>query len=53
MYRTAEKILEEVFFWPLMFHDTQKFVEACDKCQRSRNLTKHDEMNEADSYSTM
>lgn len=42
----VEKVLEVGFFWPSMFHDARKFVEACDSCQHIENLSKIDEMKQ-------
>ncbi|MCI29944.1 hypothetical protein A2U01_0051153, partial [Trifolium medium] len=33
--RTAVKILYCGFWWPTLFHDCNKFVRNCDKCQRT------------------
>jgi len=42
--KTASKILQAGFFWPNLFKDVRKFVLECDKCQRSGNLSKRDQM---------
>ncbi|KAK8925800.1 hypothetical protein KSP39_PZI018378 [Platanthera zijinensis] len=42
--RTAMKVLEAGFFWPNLFRDSREFVKQCDRCQRSDNLRKTDEM---------
>jgi hypothetical protein len=31
---TAFKIIRAGYFWPLMFQDSFKFVQACEKCQK-------------------
>ena len=38
------KVLEAGFYWPTLFHDAKKCVHSCDACQRSRNISKKDEM---------
>ncbi|XP_075111327.1 uncharacterized protein LOC142181739 [Nicotiana tabacum] len=42
--RTTTKVLEVGFFWPTLFEDARNFVIACDKCQRTGNISKRDEM---------
>ena len=42
--RTAKKILDAGFYWPSIFQDTQRFVRASDRCQRTGNITRRDEM---------
>ena len=38
--RTARKVLQSGFWWPSLFKDSRSFVEACDRCQRTGNITK-------------
>jgi len=33
--RTTTKVLQEGFFWPLIFKDAHDYVRRCDKCQRT------------------
>ena len=42
--KTAAKVLQSGFFWPSLFRDARTFVSACDKCQRTGNITKRSEM---------
>jgi hypothetical protein len=42
--KTASKVLQSGFFWPTLFRDARSFVAACDKCQRTGNITKRNEM---------
>ena len=42
--RTAAKILQSGFWWPTLFKDCQDFVKRCDKCQRTGNISKRNEM---------
>ncbi|KAK1571663.1 hypothetical protein Q3G72_020989 [Acer saccharum] len=42
--RTAIKVLQSGFWWPALFKDSRSYVEACDRCQRTGNITKRDEM---------
>ena len=42
--KTAAKVLQCGFFWPTLFKDARTFVMACDKCQRTGNISKRQEM---------
>ncbi|CAM8954496.1 unnamed protein product [Rhodiola kirilowii] len=42
--KTAAKVLQSGLYWPSIFKDAYNFVKACDKCQRSGNISKRDEM---------
>ncbi len=42
--RTAAKILQAGFFWPTLFKDTYAYVKNCDKCQRTGNISRRNEM---------
>ncbi|CAM8880444.1 unnamed protein product [Rhodiola kirilowii] len=42
--KTAAKVLQSGLYWPSIFKDAYDFVKACDKCQRSGNISKRDEM---------
>ncbi|KAI4305023.1 hypothetical protein L6164_028414 [Bauhinia variegata] len=41
---TATKILQSGYFWPTLFKDVRNFVFACDKCQRTGNMGRKQEM---------
>jgi hypothetical protein len=36
--RTAAKVLQSGFYWPILFKDCAEFVKVCDKCQRVGNI---------------
>ena len=42
--KTSHKILESGFYWPSLFKDAIRYVTSCDKCQRTGNISKRDEM---------
>nr|XP_009784062.1 PREDICTED: uncharacterized protein LOC104232536 [Nicotiana sylvestris] len=42
--RTTFKVLEVGFFWPTLFKDGRAYVAQCDRCQKTGNITKRDEM---------
>ncbi|KAL8095074.1 hypothetical protein AgCh_036511 [Apium graveolens] len=42
--KTAARILQAGFFWPILFKDAHQFVLKCDRCQRVGNMSKKDEM---------
>ncbi|XP_039134170.1 uncharacterized protein LOC120271548 [Dioscorea cayenensis subsp. rotundata] len=42
--KTATKILQAGFYWPTLFKDTRRFVLACDRCQRTGNISRRHEM---------
>ena len=42
--KTARKILQSGFFWPTLFKDAHMFCAQCDRCQRTGNISKRDEM---------
>ncbi|XP_062075775.1 uncharacterized protein LOC133779893 [Humulus lupulus] len=42
--RTATKVLQCGFFWPTLFKDANTFVKYCDRCQRTGNISRRDEM---------
>ena len=41
--RTGYKVLQSGFYWPTIFKDARSYVLACDKCQRSGNISKKNE----------
>ena len=41
--RTAAKVLQSGFYWPSLFKDSQAYVVTCDRCQRTRNISKRHE----------
>ncbi|KAL4311744.1 hypothetical protein GQ457_01G025110 [Hibiscus cannabinus] len=42
--RTAVKVLQSGFYWPTLFKDAHEFVKACDRCQRTGNISRRHEM---------
>ena len=42
--RTTAKVLQSGFYWPTLFKGAQSFAKACDKCQRTRNISNKNEM---------
>jgi Integrase core domain/Integrase zinc binding domain len=42
--KTTVKVLQVRFFWPTLFKDTRAYVVACDKCQRTCNISRRHEM---------
>ncbi|KAK8569208.1 hypothetical protein V6N12_007740 [Hibiscus sabdariffa] len=43
--RTAAKVLQSGFYWPTLFKDTHNFYKACDRCQRTGNISRRNEMS--------
>ncbi|XP_070039639.1 uncharacterized protein [Nicotiana tomentosiformis] len=42
--RTAAKVMEADFYWPTLYKDARAYIAAYDKCQRTGNISKRDEM---------
>ncbi|XP_021750654.1 uncharacterized protein LOC110716341 [Chenopodium quinoa] len=42
--KTLAKILQCGFYWPSMFKDVWGVVKACDRCQRTGNISRRSEM---------
>jgi len=42
--RTGHKVLQIGYYWPTIFKDAKKFVQACDNCQRAGHRRQSDEM---------
>ena len=42
--KTAFKVLQAGFFWPTIFKDAHAFVQSCDQCQRTGNISRRREM---------
>ncbi|KAL4324212.1 hypothetical protein GQ457_11G024820 [Hibiscus cannabinus] len=42
--QTAAKVLQSGFYWPTLFKDAHNFYKACDRCQRTRNISRRNEM---------
>ena len=42
--KTMAKVLQCGFFWPTMFKDVWGVVKACDRCQRTGNISRRNEM---------
>eukprot|EP00253_Pinus_taeda_P034078 PITA_34078 len=41
---TGHKVLQTGYYWPMIFKDARKFVQACDICQRAGHPGQSDEM---------
>jgi len=41
--RTAAKVLQVGFFWPSIFKGAYDYVRRCDKCQRTRGISRRNE----------
>ncbi|XP_022868523.1 uncharacterized protein LOC111388093 [Olea europaea var. sylvestris] len=42
--KTDTKILQSGFYWPTLFRDTFEYVKKCDRCQRTGNISRRNEM---------
>jgi Integrase core domain/Integrase zinc binding domain len=42
--KTVAKIIQYDFFWPFIFKDARKFILSYDSCQRTRNISKRNEI---------
>ena len=42
--RTAHKILQSGFYWPIIFRDCFEWVKLCDRCQKIGNISSKNEM---------
>lgn len=42
--KTQAKIFQAGFYWPSLFKDVHKFIQACDPCQRSGKISRRNEM---------
>ena len=43
-HMTGHKVLQTGYYWPSIFKDAKKFVQACDSCQRMGCLGQSDEI---------
>ena len=43
-HRLTSRVLESGFYWPTIFKDAKDFLQACNSCQCSGNISKKDEM---------
>ncbi|GJV03902.1 reverse transcriptase domain-containing protein [Tanacetum coccineum] len=41
---TAKKVLDSGFYWPTIIKEAHTLVRLCDACQKTRNISKRDEM---------
>ncbi|GJS58498.1 reverse transcriptase domain-containing protein [Tanacetum coccineum] len=41
---TAKKVLDSGFYWPTIIKEAHTLVRLCEACQRTGNISKHDEM---------
>ncbi|GMI69993.1 hypothetical protein HRI_000668600 [Hibiscus trionum] len=42
--KTAAKVLQSGFYWPSLYKDAQIFYKSCDRCQRTGNISRRNEM---------
>ena len=42
--RTIAKVLQSGFYWPSLFKDALSFAKSCDRCQRTGNIRRRNEM---------
>ncbi|KAL4334846.1 hypothetical protein GQ457_07G006090 [Hibiscus cannabinus] len=42
--RTAAKVLKSGLYWPTLHRDAQLFCQQCDRCQRTGNISRRNEM---------
>ena len=42
--RTAAKVLQSGFYWPILFKDAHKYVAQYSQCQRTSNISRKHEM---------
>ncbi|XP_022868241.1 uncharacterized protein LOC111387879 [Olea europaea var. sylvestris] len=42
--KTAAKILQSGFYWPILFRDAFEFVKRCDRCKHTGNISRWNEM---------
>ena len=42
--RTIAKMLQLGFYWATLFKDAHAFVMACDRCQRTGNISQRNQM---------
>ena len=43
--KTAAKVLQSGFYWPTLFKDIYSFVVSCDRCQRTGNTSRKNDMH--------
>ncbi|KAL4271777.1 hypothetical protein GQ457_13G016270 [Hibiscus cannabinus] len=43
--RTAAKVLQSGFYWPTLFKDAHNYYKACDRCQRTGNISRRNKMS--------
>ncbi|GKA79180.1 reverse transcriptase domain-containing protein [Tanacetum coccineum] len=41
---TAKKVLDLGFYWPTIIKESHTLVRLCEACQKTRNISKHDEI---------
>jgi len=42
--KTTAKVLQSGFYWPLLFKDVYAYVNACDACQSSGNISRRNKL---------
>ncbi|GJS36778.1 reverse transcriptase domain-containing protein [Tanacetum coccineum] len=41
---TAKEVIDSRFYWPTIIKEAHTLVRLCEACQKTRNISKHDEM---------
>nr|GEU30823.1 reverse transcriptase domain-containing protein [Tanacetum cinerariifolium] len=47
---TAKKVLDSDFYWPTIINEAHTQVRLCEACQKTRNISKRDEMPKSSTY---
>jgi len=42
--KTATKVLQLKFYWPMLFKEAYAYIKACDVCQRIENISRCNEI---------
>lgn len=42
--KTTAKVLQSCLYWPILFRDAQDIIKECDRCQRTGNISKRNQM---------
>ena len=42
--KTCAKIFQAGLYWPTLWRDVHTYITKCDRCQRTGNISRHDEM---------
>ena len=42
--KTCAKIFQAGFYWPTVWRDVHTYITKCDRCQRTGNISRRDEI---------